>query len=229
MTRLYDAVPEIDFVWATITPGDVDCARRQPGDGAHHVRELPQAPAGRGAPSGPGAGDDRAARDDRRRLAPRTAHMVRDELHHRAAAARRRDDRGPRPHGAGRLSHLRAAHAADGHHRADERARHEHPEHGGAAQRGGAVPARRARLRDGLRRGLRGGGDAHRPVSLGRARGRPHQHDLHRDEPVLRPPQPGQRRELRRQGLQSAGRCRGHAHRAWRARWPGPTSCWRSA
>ncbi len=24
MTRLYDAVPEIDFVWATITPGDVD-------------------------------------------------------------------------------------------------------------------------------------------------------------------------------------------------------------
>jgi trimethylamine--corrinoid protein Co-methyltransferase len=24
MTRLYDAVPEIDFVWATVTPGDVD-------------------------------------------------------------------------------------------------------------------------------------------------------------------------------------------------------------
>ena len=147
MMRLYDAVPEIDFTWATITPGDVDSragnlemARITFENSRKHlqdeVRMPDQAPvfiemleAIAGAPL-------RGAPD-----------LVGDQLHHRAAAARRRDDRGAHPHGQGRLPDLRAADAADGHHRADERARHQHPEHGRAAQRRRALPARGARLR----------------------------------------------------------------------------------
>ena len=59
-----------------------------------------------------------------------------------------RDDRGAHPHGQGRLPHLRAAHAADGHDRADERARHQHPQHGRAAERrssSSSWPSRAAR------------------------------------------------------------------------------------
>ena len=55
-----------------------------------------------------------------------------------------------------------------------------------AAQRGRALPARPARLRDHLRDGRRRGRHAQRPLSLRHAGVRAHERHRHRDEPLLR-------------------------------------------
>ena len=102
MIALFDAIPEIDFVWATITPGDVDPRAGNLRDRARRLHVRPQAPAGRGPGPRPGAGLHRDAGGDRRGAPARAAHLLGDQLHDRSPAARPRDDRGARPHGEGR-------------------------------------------------------------------------------------------------------------------------------
>jgi len=82
MMRLYDAVPEIDFTWATITPGDVD-PRVGNLEMARISFENSRNTCRMRCAIRPGAGVHRDARGDRRRLAQGASHLVGDQLHDR--------------------------------------------------------------------------------------------------------------------------------------------------
>ena len=106
--RLFEGLDEIDMNWCSICPRDVDPATLGPAHGGDRPDRERQAPAGRGAPSRAGAGLRRDARDLRRRVAARATHLLGDQLHDRAAAARQGDDRGRHGAGPGGRADLRA-------------------------------------------------------------------------------------------------------------------------
>ena len=121
-------------------------ADRGPRDRGPGAGQLQQAPAGRGARSRPRAAAARHLRSGRRRLALGPADLQHHQLHDRPAHARARDDRGDHAAREGGRAGADPADAAHRHDRADDRARQLHRQHGRAAQRDRALPARAARL-----------------------------------------------------------------------------------
>ena len=109
VTRLCDALGEIDTLWPSPNPGDAPAdvlpLITQADDGAQHHQARP----GRGAHAGDGRADPRDLRGRLRRAAHRAPVLLGDQLHHRAAAARQGHDRGRAQDGAPRGADLRAA------------------------------------------------------------------------------------------------------------------------
>ncbi len=108
-----------------------------------------------------------------------------------------------------RRADLRAAHASGRHDRAGDGPLRLHRQHGRAALGHRSLPARQPGLRHHLGRRRRRRRHAHRRLHRGGARDRPDQHDLHRDEPLLRAADAGHRHVVRRQGGQLPVRFRG--------------------
>ena len=122
--RLHDALPEIDFLWTSLSSPSLaagDGAARGRRRGAARVVQAPAERLAQGA--APGAAADRHARGRRRRFTRRAAHLLVPALHGGAAAARpgghRRE---PRPRGR-RRHDLPDVDAADGLHGAAHRGR----------------------------------------------------------------------------------------------------------
>ena len=203
--RLFDALPDVDYAWPSISARDLDpltagleieaisldCFGKHLQDEVRevaHVKpllEIFEAVAG-------GSLWDRPIFS--------TVNCTIAPLQHEREMTN--GDHGARQ---GRRAGTGAAHAAPRHDLADDRPRHEYHQHGRAAQRRGAVPACPAGLRSHLGGGSGGHEHAHRRVSVRSAGGGAHQCDLHRDEPLLRTAGDRERRDQRRQVQQPAG------------------------
>ena len=217
--RLFDALPEVDFVWPSVYPRDCDpvtagldmssislmaCSK--------HVQDEVRTPdlvpplleITRGHRGGPGEG---------------ATDLLRHQLHDRAADARRPHDRGEHRSGPRRRAAVHPADGPHGHDGADDGAGHVHPQHGRGTVGGRPLPARQPGLPAGRRDRFRRRRDAQRSLPLRHARGRADQPALRRDGAFLRSADPGKRHRQRRQGRQRPGRRRGgHDRRAGGAR-----------
>ena len=211
--RLFDALPDCDYVWPTISARDLDprtanleieaisfrsCAKHVQDEvrGPEYVAPLIEM-------------IDRR----RRRAAGRAADLLDDQLHRRAARPRRRHDGSEHRPGARRRADRHHADAADGHDGADHGGRGHRRSAGRAALGGRALPARGARLPAHRLAGAGVRRPAQRALRVRVARGRSRLAGLHRDvQAGLRPAHAGRRPGRRRQGSGLPGRRRGRRH-----------------